>query len=54
MFFDAKTRTEYGMLFKQATNTLCTSYGVKKEEGPCSSEKPMKKDKKDETEPAKR
>lgn len=54
MFFNANVRTEYEMLFKQAADSLCHAYGVKKEEGPCCSEKSMKKDKKDATESTKR
>jgi len=48
MFFDANTRTEYEMLFKQAANSLSTSYGVNKPEEFKCCEKPMKKDDKDE------
>lgn len=48
MFFDANTRTEYEMLFKQAAKSLSSSYGVNKPEGLMCSEKPMKKDDKDE------
>jgi hypothetical protein len=47
MFFDANTRTEYEMLFKQAASTLSSSYGVKKPEEFRCCEKPMKKDDKD-------
>jgi hypothetical protein len=47
MFYDANTRTEYEMLFKQAANTLSSSYGVKKPEEFKCCEKPMKKDDKD-------
>jgi uncharacterized protein YciW len=54
MFFNSNIRTEYEMLFKQAADSLCCAYGVKKEEGPSHSEQPVKKDKKDATESSKR
>jgi hypothetical protein len=54
MFFNSNVRTEYAMLFKQAADSLSSAYGVKKEEGPCCSEEPVKKDKKDATESSKR
>jgi hypothetical protein len=48
MFYDANTRTEYGMLFKQAADSLCASYGVKKtEEASCCEKSMKKKDDKD-------